>query len=134
MQMRKHLEAPSKGAAHQADVEEEDGEADAGDPHRYQLPQGCMGHPALIADRGGQRQAVEEGCGEAEVLPLPVSCPGAWVLRHLVAQRRHHLPLELDHLHVGHHCPVLFVQNVQCLGDVPQPLYGLQHTKLKVVV
>ena len=29
-----------------------------------------------------------------------------------------HLSLELDHLHVGHHSPILFVQYVQCLGEI----------------
>ena len=32
-----------------------------------------------------------------------------------------HLVLELDDLHVGHHGPVLPVEDVQGLGDVPQP-------------
>ena len=37
---------------------------------------------------------------------------------HKDLQSGDHLSLELDHLHVGHHSPVLFVQYVQCLSDI----------------
>ena len=53
-------------------------------------------------------------------------------LSHLLSDRLNHLVLELDDLHVGHHGPVLPVEDIQRLRDVPQPRDCLQPLVLKV--
>ena len=56
----------------------------------------------------------------------------ALCLPHLLPDGLDHLVLELDDLHVGHHGPVLAVEDVQGLGDVPQPRDCLHPLVLKV--
>ena len=53
-------------------------------------------------------------------------------LSHLLPDRLNHLVLELDDLHVGHHGPVLPVEDIQRLRDVPQSRDRLQPLVLKV--
>ena len=53
-------------------------------------------------------------------------------LPHLLPDWLNHLILELDDLHIGHHGPVLPVENIQRLCDVPQPRDCLQPLVLKV--
>ena len=60
-------------------------------------------------------------------MPVPLSS-------HLLFYWLNHLVLELDDLHIGHHGPILPVEDIECLGNVPEPGNGDQPPLLNVGV
>ena len=74
-----------------------------------------------------QRQAVDKSSSYGKLCIFLILAIVAYLICYcqILLDCLDHLILELDHLCVGHQGPVLPVQHIQGLCDVPEPGYGV---------